>query len=260
MRLSFIFITNNGGSDILDLGLRSVMDICGPKDEIIVVGDTSEIKLDVIKVEAKEIADSGNISKLRNMGVEKSTGDIIINCDDDILFPKKFKINLIDFLQFNPTIDVLNTRIHLPNGGRYWDRAVYHNKFDTELVDYDVESNKLFFCGTFLIRKRHIAEKYKFNEDILYYNKNGDNEDVELSKRLKDDGYPITIDLNNYVIHYDNNYRSVVDRNNKMFVIKQDDFLSYDEKSLQHIYDMDIKDEIRLFIRGENERRKNNSI
>jgi GT2 family glycosyltransferase len=240
-KLSYIVITNGAKADITHVCLKSILHILREEDELIVVGDVDKFKSvsDKIKfIEAKETAHLGNICGLRNKGVAASTGDIIINADSDIFFFSNFTTKLINYLDNNKDIHVFNTKMYLPDGGRWWDRAVYRGNGNTFLVDYDYNLEDLFFTGSFIIRRRNLAKSVPYSENPLFlynsshpinsndpYLKSLDAyEDVDYTKTLKQLGYPITIDLDNTIIHYDANYLSVVRDDGSRCIVKRADF------------------------------------
>lgn len=210
MKISTVIITNNKKPLALNACILSAKTI---SDEVIVVGDTVNLKKysDVKLIEAKELANIGNISRMRNIGADAATGNYIINCDDDIVFTPMFKKKLYNFLSSNPSIDVFTTKVIGSRGGRYWDRAV-HKGNNSWMVDYDAPyDSNLYYSGAFIIRSKEFAAKYKWNEDRNYVfvgksRETSDCEDVEYSQRIQLDQYKVNIDLDNYVIHWDDRY------------------------------------------------------
>jgi hypothetical protein len=202
MKISIVYISNGKRPKFLHPCLQSAKIF----DEIIVVGNISEIVDDtVIKINAAVESDSGKVSVMRNLGADAATGDIIINADDDMFFPDKFRKKLVKFIEDNPNLDVFNTKIIGINGSRYWDRAIHTDAGESLMIDYDKSHSDLYYNGSLLIRKNQFAKKYKFDTSLGYYQK----EDVEYSNRIKQAGYPVTIDPNNYAIHLDPGYTSI---------------------------------------------------
>jgi hypothetical protein len=150
-----------------------------------------------------DLATGGKVSKSRNIGNNLAAGQVIINTDDDMLFPVTFRKNLDLYItQNSKSFDTLNVITLLPNGSRWWDRSVYRGKGDAIMVPYtDQYDNRLFYPAAILIWKKCIAMSIPFDESHLYYDPNKDNEDVKLSNDLKEKGYIIKIDTNNFVVH-----------------------------------------------------------
>lgn len=209
MKISIVYITNGKKINVLHSCIDSALNVA---DEVIVVGNTKHVKHNVTKLEYPELASTGQISKLRNIGSEFAKGDIIINVDDDIFFPPKFKCKLIKYIKDNPTIEIFNTKVLNINGSRYWDRAIHQNG-DSLMIDYDTTHKDLYYSGAFLIRSKNFSERYKWDNNLKYYEK----EDVEFSNRVKLDGYSIAIDASNYVVHLDQAYSSY--RNNRGYLV-----------------------------------------
>ena len=240
-KLSHIVITNGKREDVTRTCLKSILNNLSSNDELILVGDVDKFKdfsNRILFVDAKETAHMGNLSGLRNKGLEVSTGNIIINSDSDILFPEGFNSKLIHYLK-KTKHDVFNTIMYLPDGGRWWDKMAYRGNGNTFLVDYDYNLSDLCYVGSFLIRKRFLAENVLFNEDpIFYYDskhpihtedlflKSLDSyEDIEYTKQLREVGYnSINIDMNNYIFHYDSNYISIIREDGTKGVIKKQHF------------------------------------
>jgi GT2 family glycosyltransferase len=210
MKVSVVYITNGRRTEILNKCLRSA----AFANEIIVVGAVDDVHhSDVVKIQANNLANNGMISKMRNIGAAAATGDIIINADDDIFFPYAFRKKLLQFVTRHPDISVFNTKIIGINGSRYWDRATHDNAAGTScMIDYTQSHQDLYYTGAFLIRHRLFAIEHRWDNNLKYYQK----EDVEYSNRIKQAGYPVTIDANNYVVHLDVNYVSYRDGNNKL--------------------------------------------
>lgn len=203
--ISYVIITN--ANDVLKtkICLTSILsNFKIDKDEIILVGDVEQFKdfnSHIKLIEEKDIAHSGNISKLRNIGNSHAKGQWIIQCDDDLILPPvEFRKR---FIEYQKHVDVFNTRILLPNGGRYWDRCIYNENKESHLVDYDYGDDDLFYTGGFLCIKKDLIIKHKWNEDLLFYDKHNDNEDVDLTRRLLKDGYKVNTDIGNFIFHYD---------------------------------------------------------
>ena len=214
MNISYIVITNYKKKHITDMCLNILSNIKEDSDEIIVVGNTENINNDnIIKIEANDLANTGQISKMRNIGVEKSSRDIVVNLDDDVFLLEDFKKKVKEFSKLN--YDVWNTKIILPNGGRWWDRCTNING-NNKNVEYEYKGNDLYYCGGFIIRKRDFALKYPYPEERGYYQE----EDVYYSKLIRESGYTINIDLNTFIFHSDSIYINIIDSNGCNVVVK----------------------------------------
>lgn len=197
MKISIVIITNNKRPNILDICIKTAMN---NSDEVIVVGNIENLDYDVTLIDAKELANSGNISKMRNIGANIASGDYIINCDDDIIFPPNYKKKILKYIDLTKH-KVFTTRVLSQDGYRYWDRPVQkHNK--SYMIDYDAYDKDLYYSGGLIIRHKSIVEKYQWDESLGFYEK----EDVIYSKLLKQNGYDVNIDKYSYVIHYDDSY------------------------------------------------------
>lgn len=201
MKISVVYITNGKNLSQLNLCIASAKKFAS---EIIVVGNVEQVTGDVARIEQSAWASSGEISKMRNCGAEMAAGDIIINADDDIYFPVNFKNKLIKYLNTVDSFESCTTRVIGINGSRYWDRAVHTTDGRSFMIDYEQSHPGLYYSGAFLIRSKQFAEKFGWDNNLKYYQK----EDVEFSARLKQHGHSINIDHTNYVVHLDSRYIS----------------------------------------------------
>jgi len=226
IRFSYVMITNGKKNNITKMSIKSILDNVTDNDELIVVGDTEFLKnynnKNITLVPSKD-ALVGKISSCRNNGNKLAKGNVIINTDDDILFPPNFQSNLCNYISANyKTFDTLNTKILLPNGCRWLDKAIYLSKHNTILIPYDHSyDDRLFYTRGFLIWKKQLALKIPFDENLLYYEPIKDNEDIKLSLDLKRSGYKIKIDLNNFVIHFDTSYITYTDDLGNLTIAKK---------------------------------------
>ena len=179
--------------------------------EIVVCGVTDPFSsVDSIKlIQAEEDANSGMLAKLRNIAADNCSGDAIVFLDDDIIFDKDWADKFIKHSNSNHW-DILGNKILLPDGGRYWDRAILnpHQMVSYDFVDTDP---RLYQTGCFWIVRKEVYDKHKWDSTIEYYaQKNGKlNEDVEYSQRLKQAGYKLKFDQSNLVWHWDDSYQEV---------------------------------------------------
>lgn len=233
MSISIVIITNTKKLNVVNICIKSALDI---SDDVIVVGNVDSLKEhNVTLVDAADLAKVGEIGKMRNIGADLAKHDYVINCDDDIVFPLKFKKHFENFIRKNPDIDVFVTKVIGSNGGRYWDRPVFYDG-DSWMIDYDAPyDNNLYYSGAFIVRKKEFASKYKWDENLGFYN----NEDISYSNRIKSEGFSVNIDLNNHVIHFDDSY--ITYRNGeKKLVVDRKEFCNfknevYSEKLLREI-------------------------
>lgn len=208
---SFCITTHGKRKEKLELEIESVhqtMEDVDKEYEIVIAGDVEEFegRDDVRTVDAAETAHDGMLAKLRNIVKDAAEGDIYILADDDIIFDKKFGERLAEYTRKNGW-EVLGTKILLPDGGRYWDRATHTPH---RMVGYDEDAPNLYQTGCFMIMRSGVFEECKWDGDIPYYAEEkeefNENDDVEYSKRLQDNGYSLMFDKDNLVWHYDDSY------------------------------------------------------
>ena len=214
MKLSFCIITIGSQPEKLNLCLKSIENNFINSDikyEIILVGNNiPQLNYKNLKI-IEDTKFVQFLGKRKNIATENSSGDILIHCDDDILFCPNWLKNFLKYSKENKDWQILGNKILLPYGGRHWDRATY--KPVHVMVDYDYESDSDTFyqTGGFSVCKRELFEKEKWDSKIPF---NGHikgfkySEDVDFSIRLKENNIKIFFDKNNTVWHYDYTYKS----------------------------------------------------
>jgi GT2 family glycosyltransferase len=201
--------------------------------EVVIVGNN--IPEDIPKVDI--IVNDNDfiefLGKRKNLGTEASSGEVIVHCDDDIIFPIDWYRKFKEYNNENPDWQFLGNRVLLPDGGRYWDRSIflpYH-----KMVDYDFYSSDVTFyqSGAFSVSKRSLLDRIKWSDEIPFYGTLKGfkyNEDVEFSLKLKEEGVRIYFDKNNTVWHNDFNYES-----DDIICIKRKSEASINKKCLEFI-------------------------
>ena len=233
MFLSFCIITIGDKPDKLRLSVESIHRNFASREayEIIVVGNNlDQFKdLDIILIEDNEYIEF--LGKRKNIATQNSKGDILVYCDDDVLFPRDWHRKFLEFYRFNEDWQIMGNRVLLPDGSRYWDRSIYlpiHT-----MVDYDFYSTNVLFyqSGCFCVCKRGLEKEVAWSDTIPFYGKSKGflyNEDVEFSLRLKEKNIDIHFDKNNVVWHNDFSYKSDNISCNKNRTPKRIDYKSLD--------------------------------
>jgi GT2 family glycosyltransferase len=213
-KISFCIITNGKRPRELRLSVKSIEENFYIKDdyEIVVVGDNIDQFKDLNIKLVEDNVYNKYLGARKNIGTENTKADIIVHCDDDIIFPKDWFFNLEDYHSKNPDWEVLGNKILLPDGGRYYDRSIYLPRHTMVPYDFDetVDPHTLLYqCGAFSVCKRSLLDKVEWSNKIPFYGKlNGFdyNEDVDFSVKLKEAGIRISFDEKNIVWHYDHSY------------------------------------------------------
>jgi len=267
--LEFVICTN--GKKIKDLYrlVKSIQNSTDNKFNIHVGGVVDNFKdfetqNNIFLHNFSDAAKNGYVGRLRNQLIEKTQSNIVVCCDDDMLIPEDWFKKFIDYNEKNKDWNFLTNKIYIPNGGRYWDRAIIDDNMHT-MVDYNhnKKDNRLTFCGTFFIIKKNCFLKNKFNPNLKIYGGNLDKnnssktwmlaEEPELSKRLYENGFVIDFDENNYVFHISNDFTQVVrSSNNSYNVVVKNDLLKWEQDTTIKIKNKDIilllRDEIKKLI------------
>lgn len=214
MFISFCIITIGNKPEITKLCIQSIKNNFESfKDyEIIIVGNN----IDQFSGENIKLIEDNKykifLGKRRNIATKNSVGDIVVNCDDDIIFEEDWFKKFKKYEKENKDWLILGNKILSPNGSRYWDRNIYKPNHKMVPYDYQSDSDTFYQTGGFCICKKEIFEKVSWSDDIDFYCKNSAsniNEDVDLSIKLKKLSIDISFDKNNTVWHYDPTYTTI---------------------------------------------------
>jgi GT2 family glycosyltransferase len=176
--VSFCVITQGNRPDKLNALIQSVKG----RGEITIVVDA---------------LDEGFLGALRNRACKASNGDILVVCDDDIVFDDGFCDAVLGFGEF----DVMCARLLNPDGSRYWDWREYPNK----MLDYNVtDTGNICPPGALVVLKREVFENVQWDETIGFYQP--PYEDVDFAARLHAAGYSCKMNVNAKALHDDDRY------------------------------------------------------
>jgi len=229
--ISFCIITNGERPSETNLCIKSIhRNFTSFSDyEILVIGNNvGQFSSPHVKVIEDNIYVK-YLGKRRNIGTENSFGDVIVHCDDDMIFPPNWYQNFKDYDRKNKDWQILGNKVLIPCGNRYYDRCTYTPTH--QMVDYDFDDSApgtlLYQSGAFSICKRSLLENICWNNEIPFYGKlNGFdcNEDVDFSRRLKEAGIKISFDEKNTVWHNDYSYYY---KNNFAYKKSEEDISDY---------------------------------
>ena len=155
--ISFVILTIGDKPDKLDLCIKSIhRNFINDSDyEILVVGNN----IPDIDKKVKIIEENEKIEFLgarKNIGTKHSSGEIIVHCDDDMIFPSDWYDNFCSYNELNTDWEVLGNKILLPDGNRHWDRATYFPSHRMVPYDYESPTDTFYQTGGFSICKKII--------------------------------------------------------------------------------------------------------
>lgn len=238
--ISFVILTVGDKPEKLNNCINSINRACLKKTayEICVVGNNIPriTNSSVILIEDQDKKEF--LGARKNIGTKNTKGEVLVHCDDDIIFCSDWFENFHKYSNSNPKWRIMGNKVLLPDGSRYWDRATYYPAH--KMVDYDFYSDDVTFyqSGAFSISKRSLLEKISWSNDIPYYGMFKGfkhNEDVEFSLRLKENKIHIDFDKHNTVWHDDFTYAS-----NDIVCNKRQNVLSVEETCLNFIIDKNL--------------------
>lgn len=186
--VSILIVTNSGLPQYaqrityLKRLLKSI-DLAGfPQDsmEVIVVGAVPDTATVSNYIGAANFARMGLVSHLRNLALDAANGDIIIHCDDDIMFTPGYWEAVSKTL--DSPWDILCTRLLNPNGTRYWDWTAYYPGRGQTLLPYDSQDDYVYATGGHGIYRRSFFESIRWCETKCH----GENEEYDLAQAARE--------------------------------------------------------------------------
>lgn len=184
--ISFCVITDMKREFKLKALIHSIHNMTFGEDyEIIIAVDNGEHKL----------------GKLRNQACRGALGDILVVCDDDLVFDTEFYKELAEYPY---AWNVLCPRLLNVDGSRYWDWR-WRNGDSQKMVSYDQpDDGSICPPGAITVLRRAVLEKASWRNDLKYYEP--PYEDVEFARRLHEAGFMCTMNPRMVVYHNDSRY------------------------------------------------------
>lgn len=168
MKLSFCIITIGSQPEKLNLCLKSIESNFVDSDieyEIILVGNNiPKLNYKNLKI-IKDNEYVKFLGKRKNIATENSSGDILVHCDDDIIFNPDWLSNFLLFNSKNTNWKILGNKILLPDGFRYWDRCTFKPNHMMVEYDYFSDSDVFYQTGCFSICKKDFLKE---NNSIIF--------------------------------------------------------------------------------------------
>lgn len=197
MRLEVLLSTMNLNKK--DLNKMNITSKCTVINQTNKEGYTKYKNFDIYSYNEK------GLSRSRNRGLEKVTGDIIILCDDDVVYNKDYEKNIINEFMNNPKADVIFFNIDNPF------RMKKINKKNKRLHFY----NSLKYGSVNIAFKRKCIKNIRFNELFGAGSKYSNGEDSLFIKDLI---------KNKYKLYSSNKYIAKISDSNSTW------FNGFDEK------------------------------
>lgn len=199
-KFSFIIISGGERIDSLNRLLNSIRNQKILNYEIIVVGKLPGItSVPVEFIERHNWAESGAICKMRNTGIDYSTGNLLIFLDDDVELTGSWFKKLYPHL--DATFDIAGSKILSPDGNRWYDwcwASRNDSACPSRLLEYSDHSENLYISGCCLIVRRSVFNILRFNEHLL----NHQRDDVDFCHRAIDAGMKFLCFPDTVVIHH----------------------------------------------------------
>jgi len=195
--VSFCVITNGLRPLILEATIGRLVAMKRAEDCIIVAGAV-ESDPRWTAVALPEAAAAGKISLLRNAAARRSSGEILVFLDDDILLEPGWMEAVATPLT---SYDLVGTRLLNLDGTRHWDWTMKTGK-EHRLLDYGSWHDAVYLTGGLIAMRRFVWETTPWNESLTF----GQQEDVELSHRAMKAGFSIGFCASATAIHNDPHY------------------------------------------------------
>lgn len=191
MNFTFGITTNGLSTDLINNTIRSIYVLNIPNFEIIIIGGQNNYSNDIIHIPFNENNNKGWITKKKNLICLNAKYENIVLLHDYIEFCDDWYKG---FLDYGNDFDICVTKIINKNGSRFRDYTLFpygvSYPFDTRgLIPYNYNpslklSKLMYISGAYYIIKKNIALTYLLDERLMW----GQGEDVELSKRLVNNG------------------------------------------------------------------------
>ncbi|VAX17192.1 hypothetical protein MNBD_NITROSPINAE04-161 [hydrothermal vent metagenome] len=188
MKTSFVIISGGARVESMERLFRSIEKQSLPDAEIIVIGNVKDLYYDSATfINESELAGTAAICQMRNIGVEQSSGSVVVLLDDDIELADGWYGSIKDKLN-NASWDIAGCRVTGPSGGRWYDWS-WASREDPlcppRMLEYGETSENLYISGCMMIIRRHVFDKVRFNENLF----NHQRDDVDFCHRAIDSGF-----------------------------------------------------------------------
>ena len=211
--VSFCIPTNGKRPEATELTIKSIMQQEGIPYEIILCGDINNFaghasNSHIGLIDASKEAHSRRVATLRNKASEQAKYDAICYLDDDIILSPNWMQETLKYSKENGW-NVMSNRILNPDGGRYWDRATIAPLHRMVGYDFSEYNSGLYQTSCFLMVRKHVFEKVRWDDTKLVYADQLENqipEDVQFSADILEAGYSFSFNKNALVWHNDDRY------------------------------------------------------
>jgi hypothetical protein len=200
---SCCIITNGARPEKLRLVIDSIHRQQMPVYEILVIGNPPATA-GVIAVHAPDAAAAGQLGRMRNLGVAQARYDRIVILDDDILLGDGWYAAM---LAVPDDIDIVTSRILLPDGTRYWDYSTHGGPRGHRMLRADDAPDEYVYMsgGTAWVLQRHVAVVAQWEQAIGFYQF----EDVLFARQCIAAGFRIAHNAAAVAWHYDGAYTRI---------------------------------------------------
>lgn len=255
-----IIIPFHSNKKILDCCISTLLDTIPNDVEIIIVANNNNDKEIDISFESDNIKilkfnENLYYPKAVNIGVESSTGDVVILCDADTTYFGNWFYNLTSFFNSKENIGLAGSKLISPNTGKIIDFGITFTEFNYTHPYLGMDQNYYLAnktrevqasCSANCIINRNLfLDIGGFNEDLVFCYS-----DIDLCLRLKEKGYSIWSVHNSVVFHKGS---SVL---NNMSYLKADTKSKFSELNANKIK-LDFED---LFVENINSFKLNNLL
>lgn len=185
-RVSFCVPTLNN-EETLEAALKSYVSQEYPDIEIIIVdGHSKDKTIEIAKRYTNKIYfDDGTLGSATQTAVEKSSGEIIVIIDSDIIIPhKKWLINAIRYFNYSDKVSTVWPMNLAPPKSSLTTR-LYFNYWQVLMEDRIKKRRSLFGGGNSLLLRKYIDEIGGINRSIHW------GLDFDWAQKLKDRGYQV---------------------------------------------------------------------
>ena len=193
--VSFCVITKGGRDALLGAVLASIRAQRIPSVEIIVAGVPPNDP-EIVSIEAQDAARAGRLGEMRNRAVAASTLENVVLMDDDIVLAPDWYASLCKEGPF----DILTSRLHLPDGSRYWDHATAASRRGHAILNADEPAEQPYMTGGGAwVMTRQVARAVRWDPKRAFY----EGEDLDFAARCRAQGFAIRHAPACWAVHLD---------------------------------------------------------
>lgn len=203
LSVSYVILVSGKRPESTAALYRSLLDHGQTEQEIILIGDVNSQNYPKAHcIDGRDLAEQGEICKMRNLGIAQAKHSVIALLDDDLELVPPWHSRIRPLLHEISTgrADVGTCRVTGPNGRRWydWNWASRRNpSCPSMLLPYGKHSPNSYISGCCMIFRKDVWESSPFDERLAYYQR----DDIVFCHSLHDRGFKFKCDFRAVATH-----------------------------------------------------------